>query len=257
MVVPISAPEDAPPSHGFRLAPEEPRFVTQPQEAASATAVRSDDRLKLSKIEQPSDSAGIPEELLADRVPIPLDKDFEPAPLAVSPHTSPTVMTIKSGWRHTVRTVLKNLSWMEEWAYVISIIFLMISVTGMLFEYRPLGYGGAVGVVLSSVILLALGGFEVFVKPFKESPFHGLAFLFLFPPTYMIYYAATRWKAMNRPVRHALGSFVPLAVLILAFVFIRPIRNYFLHSPPKKKDGLEPTASAPVDPGPPIGMASR
>jgi hypothetical protein len=88
--------------------------------------------------------------------------------------------------------------------------------------------------VISSVMLLLLGGFEVFVKPFQESLRHGLAFVLL--PPYAIYYVATRWKQMKRPFRKAIGAFGPLIVLLLLALFSRPIRDWFLHAPPKKED---------------------
>src|SRR5262245_14939745 len=86
--------------------------------------------------------------------------------------------------------------------------------------------------VICSVLLLMLGGFEVFVNPFKESLRHGLAFLFI--PPYTVYYIATRWKQMKRPFRKAIGAFLPLIVLLGLAWFGRPIRDWFLHAPPRK-----------------------
>jgi hypothetical protein len=248
MVVPSpEAPKAAESPYGFRLKPVEPDAVPRPAEVP-ASAESSPRPSKRSRAEKPAKTDGIPEEFLADRAPIPLDKSFEPAPLAKSENTSPVVMNVKAGWRHSVQAVLKKLAWLEEWVYLISIFFLMISVTGMMFKYRSVAYPAAVVVFAASVILFALGGFEVFVKPFKESPLHGLAFLFLFPPIYMIYYSATRWTAMKRPVKHALGAFLPLIVLVFSFLFIRPIRDYFLSDPLKKKDEHQTSALALSDP---------
>ena len=86
--------------------------------------------------------------------------------------------------------------------------------------------------VICSLLLLLLGGFEVFVKPFQESLRHGLAFVLI--PPYAIYYLATRWNQMKRPCRKAIGAFIPLIVLLLLVLFSRPIRDWFLHSPHKK-----------------------
>ena len=57
---------------------------------------------------------------------------------------------------------------------------------------------------------------------------------FVLIPPYAIYYVATRWKQMKRPFKKAIGAFGPLIVLLLLFLFIRPIRDWFLHSPHKK-----------------------
>jgi hypothetical protein len=108
--------------------------------------------------------------------------------------------------------------------------------------------------VICSLLLLLLGGFEVFIKPFQESLRHGLAFVLI--PPYAIYYVATRWKLMKRPFKKAIGAFGPLLVMLLLVVFSRPIRDWFLHAPPKKADGETSSASS-ADVVGPIRLANR
>lgn len=153
----------------------------------------------------------IPEELLADRSPIPLDPDYVPPPLSAGRgEPSWALMAVKARMYHTVRSILRKIEWFENWLYVVSLVFLMVAIAGLLLEYRPLAHFGAVWVTLSSILLAALGGIEVVIKPFQYGIF------------------GTKWSTMKKQIRHALGAFIPLAVLIASYFFIKPIRDYFL-----------------------------
>jgi hypothetical protein len=111
-------------------------------------------------------------------------------------------------------------------------LFWLIGAVAFLFELKPLAWSMLAPLVICSVLLLMLGGFEVFANPFKESLRHGLAFLLI--PPYTVYYIATRWKQIKRPFRKAVGAFLPLIVLLGLAWFGRPIRDWFLHTPHKK-----------------------
>jgi hypothetical protein len=97
---------------------------------------------------------------------------------------------------------------------------------------------------ICSLILLVLGGFEIVVKPFKESILHGL--LVVLVPFYVFYYVATRWKEMKRPFRKAVGAFGPLLILIALALFSRPIRDWFLHAPLPKSPNEATSSLAPA-----------
>jgi DNA-directed RNA polymerase subunit RPC12/RpoP len=217
--------EDEGPEPEFRLAPTDddppppPRVVAsvEPSEIALRPIEPAGDGGPAPRLAPAADGprfgaaqAGIPEELLADRAPIPLDPDY--APPTPPGHGGPSwaIMAVKARMYHTVRSILKKIEWFENWLYVVSLVFLMVAIAGLLLEYRPLAHFGAVWVTLSSLLLAALGGIEVVIKPFQYGIF------------------GTSWGTMKKQIRHALGAFIPLAVLIASYFFIEPIRDYFL-----------------------------
>jgi DNA-directed RNA polymerase subunit RPC12/RpoP len=220
--------EDEGPEPEFRLAPIDddpspPPRVSTPIETAEIE-LQPLDRLAnggSSPRLNPIDAAphfgaatvDIPEELLDDRAPIPLDPDFVPAPLSVGhDDTSQTLVTFRGHMYRSVWSILKKLEWFENWLYVVSLLFLMVAITGLLLQYRPVAHFGAVCVTASSLLLAALGGIEVIIKPFQLGIF------------------GTSWKTMKKQIRHALAAFIPLIVLIAAYFFIKPIRDYFLET---------------------------
>jgi hypothetical protein len=156
-------------------------------------------------------------------------------------------MEARAGWRHTVRVIMGKLSKFEDAIYLVLMLFWIIGAVAFLFELKPLAWTMLGLLVICSLLLLLLGGFEVFIKPFQEGLLHGLAFLLI--PPYAIYYVATRWKLMKQPFKKAIGAFGPLLVLLLFVFFSRPIRDWFLHAPPKKQEGeVSSTSSAAVQP---------
>jgi hypothetical protein len=250
------------PSAGFRLEPLSEAetagadVARRPAPGKPSPAARKTrgERVKLAPVEKASDAGGIPEEFLADRAPYEIDQDFEPPRSAVSPSTVPILMEARAGWRHTVRAFLGKLSKFEDAIYLILMVFWLIGAAAFLFELKPLAWSMLGALVISSILLLLLGGLEIFVKPFQESLRHGLAFVFV--PPYAIYYVATRWKQMKRPFRKAIGAFGPLIVLLLLALFSRPIRDWFLHTPPKKSE-TETSSAQGRDIGVPVHLVQR
>jgi hypothetical protein len=254
------------PSPEFSLAPlaeeEAARLEPANQNAMEEAEIKSsgsenDHKVILAPIEETTEPGNIPAEFLADRAPYELDVKFEPPPSAVSPHTSPTLMKARSGWRHAVGELLGKLRAVEDWVYLALMLFWLIGAIAFIFELKPLAWTMLGPLVVCSLILLVLGGFEIVVKPFRESLLHGLAVLLF--PFYVFYYVATRWQEMRGPFRKALGALGPLIVLIALALFTRPIRDWFLHPPPKK-DELQGFFVLPADssPMPPIaGLPHR
>ncbi|WP_165227003.1 hypothetical protein [Aquisphaera insulae] len=176
-----------------------------------------------------------------DGTPYELDADFEPPPSAVSPPSPPiAVMEARAGWRHTVRVIRGKLAKFEDAIYMVLMLFWLIGAVAFLFELKPLAWTMLGLLVILSVLLLILGGFDLFVQPFQESLRHGLAFVLI--PPYAIYYVATRWEAMKKPFRKALGAFGPLLVLLALAFLSRPIRDWYLHPKPKDEFGAPATS---------------
>jgi predicted Zn finger-like uncharacterized protein len=222
---------NAPPEAGIAG----PRPAHRSGAAAAKTPVSGKpptERPKLAPGEEPSGAENIPKEFLPESAPYKLDKRFEPPPSAESPAPSQRLMEARAGWRHMVRNLLKTQAWIEEAIYLVLLLFWLIGAYAFLFELKQLAWSMLGPLLICSILLMMLGGFEVFVIPFTESLRHGLAFLLI--PPYAIYYIVTRWKKMKRPFRKAISAFLPLILLLGLAWLSRPIRDWFLHSPHKK-----------------------
>ena len=87
---------------------------------------------------------------------------------------------------------------------------------GYLFSARPVLHLGATVVVLANGGMLAVGLAYLVSLPFKESLWHGLANLLI--PFYAVYYWATRWPRLRRPVRNTVAAFLPILLVGLAYL---------------------------------------
>ena len=120
-------------------------------------------------------------------------------------------------WRAGVSFVLKLLRWVDTWAYLVSIPFLILMVLGIAAENRLLIHTGAVVVVLANYGRFWADLLAFFVRPYKDGPLQGLAFLF---PPYMLFYLATRWNHMQKLVRRIAMSCIPILFVILIYGFL-------------------------------------
>jgi len=120
-------------------------------------------------------------------------------------------------WRGAITLVLKLLRWIDNWAYLISVPFLVLLVAAIVVSNRPLVHLGAVVVVLVNYGRFWTDLLALFVRPFKESPLHGLAFLF---PPYGLYFLATRWRQVKPTLRRMATSCIPIALVVLAYAFL-------------------------------------
>ena len=125
-------------------------------------------------------------------------------------------------WRSGVNLVLKLFRFIDTWAYLISVPFLMLMVFGILIEKRQFVQTGAVAVVLANYGRFWADLFAFFVRPYKDGPLHGL--LFLFPP-YTIYYLVTRWDGMKKIVRRIAMSCIPILLVIVMYGFLPSVNS--------------------------------
>jgi hypothetical protein len=123
-------------------------------------------------------------------------------------------------WRRGVGLILKGLRFIDDWAYLISIPFLILMIFGVAIAHRGLVHTGAVVVVLANYGRFWTDLLALFVRPFKEGPIHGL--LFLFPP-YGLYFIGKHWDKFRSTFRRLLTSCIPIALVILAYAFIPSI----------------------------------
>jgi hypothetical protein len=120
-------------------------------------------------------------------------------------------------WRRGIGLVLKLLRVVDEWAYLISVPFIILMVFGIVVGTRGFVHVGAVAIVLGNYGRFWTDLLAVFVRPFKEGPLHGLAFLF---PPYGIYHLITRWAQFKPTFRRMMTSCIPIVLVVLAYSFI-------------------------------------
>jgi ribosomal protein S27E len=120
-------------------------------------------------------------------------------------------------WRSGVAAILKVLRFIDDWAYLISVPFLILVLFAIVTSSRGLVHAGAVVVVLVNYGRFWADLASFFVRPFKESPIQGL--LFLLPP-YTVYYVFAHWDRMTPSLRRMLTSCLPIALVIVAYAFL-------------------------------------
>jgi hypothetical protein len=120
-------------------------------------------------------------------------------------------------WRAGVSAVLKLLRWVDSWAYLISVPFIILMIFGIVVESRRFVHTGAVVVVLANYGRFWADLLAFFVRPYKDGPLQGLAFLL---PPYTIYYLTKHWDKMKSIVRRIATSCIPIVLVVLAYAFI-------------------------------------
>lgn len=139
-----------------------------------------------------------------------------------------------TGWRRAVGGILRVLRFVDDWAYLISIPFLILIVFAIAIGNRPLIHTGAVVVVLVNFGRFWTDLLALFVRPFKEGPVHGL--MFFFPP-YAIYFISRHWDRFQGTFRRLLTSCAPIVLVILAYAFI-PVIDPAIQSAPTAREKL-------------------
>jgi hypothetical protein len=120
-------------------------------------------------------------------------------------------------WRELINAILKILRFIDSWAYLISVPFLVMVLFAIVTSSRGLVHAGAVVVVLVNYGRFWADLLAFFIRPFKEGPIQGLAFLF---PPYTAYYLFAHWDRMKPILRRMLTSCIPIALVIVAYGFL-------------------------------------
>jgi hypothetical protein len=120
-------------------------------------------------------------------------------------------------WRAGVTAILKILRFIDTWAYLISVPFLVMVLFAIVTSSRGLVHAGAVVVVVVNYGRFWADLLAFFVRPFKDGPLQGLAFLF---PPYTVYYLFVHWGRMKPILRRMLTSCIPIALVIVAYGFL-------------------------------------
>lgn len=116
----------------------------------------------------------------------------------------------------TARFIARHFLALRNWLYVVSVGSLVVVLLGYLYQSRLVLHLGAALVIASNISMLVVGIAYLVTLPFKESFWTGLANVLI--PFYAVYYWVTRWSRMKRPVLNTVGSFLPIALVALAYV---------------------------------------
>jgi hypothetical protein len=120
-------------------------------------------------------------------------------------------------WRACISFVLKVLRWIDSWAYLISVPFVILMIFGIVVGNRAFVHTGAVVVVLANYGRFWADLLALFVRPYKDGPIQGVAFLF---PPYTVYYLTRHWNRIKPIVRRMATSCIPIVMVFLAYAFI-------------------------------------
>ena len=220
----------------FRLSPPEPPpEVSRPPPVLEDPAhherpVDDEEPSRFDLIEEDDDTAtaipASPEIQRGLRELAEFQKDQRPYALADTPGSrsffgwrgeSGPAGWLYAKWRAGVSSILRLLRWVDDWAYLISVPFIVLMIFAVAIASRGLVHLGAVVVVLANYGRFWADVLAVFVRPFKEGPLHGLAFLF---PPYGVYYLVTRWDKFQPTFRRILTSCIPIVLVVLAYAFL-------------------------------------
>jgi len=123
-------------------------------------------------------------------------------------------------WRGAVGILLKLLRWVDSWAYLISVPFVVLMIFGLIAQERKLVHIGAVVTVVANYGRFWADLLAFFLRPYKDGPIQGLAFLF---PPYTLYYLTVHWDRMKPIVRRIATSCIPIVAVILAYSYLASV----------------------------------
>jgi hypothetical protein len=121
-------------------------------------------------------------------------------------------------WRRAVGLLLNVLRFVDSFAYLISVPFLMLMIFGLVVRNMAFMHTGAVGVVLANYGRFWTDLLALLIRPYKDGPLQGLAFLF---PPYTIYYLTRHWKRVKPIVRRIATSCIPIVLVVLVYAFLQ------------------------------------
>lgn len=124
---------------------------------------------------------------------------------------------IRVKWRGFVSSILRILRFIDAWAYLISVPFLILMLFAIVLSNRGLAHIGAVVVVLVNFGRFWTDLAALYVRPFKDGLLQGLAFLF---PPYSMYYMFAHWDRVRSPLRRIATSCIPIVLVLLAYAFL-------------------------------------
>lgn len=120
-------------------------------------------------------------------------------------------------WRAIVSMILNTLRFIDDWAYLISVPFLILMLFAIVISNRGLAQFGAVVVVIANYGRFWADLLALYVRPFKDGVIQGVAFLF---PPYSLYYMFVHWERVRSTSRRIATSCIPIVLVLLAYAFV-------------------------------------
>lgn len=121
------------------------------------------------------------------------------------------------GWRQALGSIQRLFRRINEFAYLLSVPFIMLLLIGATMHNRSLALLGAQAVVLLNIGRVVSGLANIVAIPFREGPSTGL--MFLIPP-FTIKYMIDNWNKLRRPTQRVVTPLLTIAGVVLAFVLL-------------------------------------
>jgi hypothetical protein len=218
----LSPPDERP--HGSHVPPVlvEPQHLDQHADAEGLSGfelIAGDANPEEATLASPEVRRGLREldEFQKDPHPYKLVDSLEKSFLTRWARDSGPAGWVVVKWRQGVGLILKMLRWIDDWAYLISVPFIILVIFAIAVQNPRWVHLGAVVVVLANYGRFWTDLLAIFVRPFKEGPIHGLAFLF---PPYGIYYLWTRRDKFKPTLRRLVTSCIPIVLVVLAYAYL-------------------------------------
>ena len=110
----------------------------------------------------------------------------------------------------------------SDYAYLVSIPFLLLMLTTIILKQRELAITAAVIVVLLNVVRLCMDGFVLVTLAFKHGPVQGVLF---FIPPFTFYYLSKRGKVLKEALVRFLGGALPIIGVLLLVIIVPWLRG--------------------------------
>jgi hypothetical protein len=110
----------------------------------------------------------------------------------------------------------------SDYAYLVSVVFLLLLLLAIVLKQRELAVTAAVIVILLNIVRFGIDGFVLVTLAFKNGPVEGVLF---FIPPFTFYYLNKRGKIMKDALKRFLGPAVPIAGVVLLFIFVSWLRG--------------------------------
>jgi hypothetical protein len=124
---------------------------------------------------------------------------------------------MKAFWRNLIGGPQKAVRKISDFVYLLSVPCILAFLIGILLRKESIAYPAAVAIVALNIGRFVLNGVYLLAVPIKEGPVTGA--LFFFPP-FTVYYLITHWNKMEKPFRRFLLPLLPIAIVVVAFIFI-------------------------------------
>lgn len=118
--------------------------------------------------------------------------------------------------------LLITLRKLSDYAYLISLPFLLLLLLAIILKQRELAITAAVVIILLNIVRFGIDGFVLVALAFKTGPVDGVLF---FIPPFTFHYLNKRGKIMKEALNRFLGPAVPIIGVLLLFIFVPWLRG--------------------------------